>query len=265
MKGSELMRIAAAIEYQGQAYCGWQRLSHAPSVQTAVEQALSSIANETIETTCAGRTDSGVHATHQIIHFDTKAERSEHGWLMGTNTQLPHDIAVRWVKTVDEDFHARFSALYRRYRYVILNRKARAGLLHKRVTWVQQALDAENMHQAAQALIGEQDFSSFRAAGCQAAHARRNVQAVRVHRQGEFVYIDIQANAFLYHMVRNIAGSLIKVGMGEQPVDWLNSLLAAKDRRQAAPTAPAGGLYFVQVAYPEQFGLEAAPILPVFA
>ncbi|HHC74399.1 MAG TPA: tRNA pseudouridine(38-40) synthase TruA, partial [Thiothrix sp.] len=227
--------------------------------------ALSSIANEPIETTCAGRTDSGVHATHQVIHFDTKAERSEHGWLMGTNTKLPNDIAIHWVKVVNEDFHARFSALYRRYRYVILNRKARAGLLHKRVTWVQQHLDEALMHQAAQALIGEQDFSSFRAAGCQAAHACRNVQAVSVHRQGEFVYIDVQANAFLYHMVRNIAGSLIKIGTGEQPVTWLNTLLAAKDRRQAAPTAPASGLYFVQVAYPESFGLDTTPVIPTFA
>jgi len=259
------MRIAAAIEYQGQAYCGWQRLSHAPSVQTAVEQALSSIANETIETTCAGRTDSGVHASSQVIHFDTNAERSEHGWLMGTNTKLPDDIAVRWVKKVDEDFHARFSALYRRYRYVILNRKARAGLLHKRVTWIQQPLNAKNMHQAAQALLGEQDFSSFRAAGCQATHARRHVQAITVQRQGEFIYIDIQANAFLYHMVRNIAGSLIKVGTGEQEVRWITDLLVLQDRKQAAATAAASGLYFVYVAYPDKFALDIPTMLPVFA
>lgn len=262
------MRIAACVEYLGTAYCGWQRLSHAPSVQTVVEQALSSIANEPIETTCAGRTDSGVHATTQIIHFDTQAERNQKAWLFGANTKLPDDVAIRWAKDMDqphlENFHARFSALYRRYRYVILNRVPRPGLLNHRVAWVYPSLDAEKMHHAAQALLGEQDFSSFRAAGCQAKHAMRNVQQVSVTRDGDFLYIDIQANAFLYHMVRNIVGSLIVIGKGEQPQDWIGHLLTMKDRNQAAPTAPASGLYFVHVEYPAVFEMDVSPSLPVF-
>jgi tRNA pseudouridine38-40 synthase len=259
------MRIAACIEYDGSAYCGWQRLGHAPSVQEEVEKALSSIANEAIEVTCAGRTDSGVHATSQIIHFDTQAERKNRGWLFGTNTKLPDGIAVRWVKNVDDDFHARFSALHRRYRYVILNRLARPGLLNKRVAWVYPALDEVKMHEAAQALLGEQDFSSFRAAGCQAKHAMRNIQAVSVSRCGDYVYVDIQANAFLYHMVRNIVGSLLLIGRGEKDVHWIKALLSQKDRTLAGATAPAGGLYFVHVEYPVEFALGNEQILPVYA
>jgi tRNA pseudouridine38-40 synthase len=258
------MRIAACIEYNGAVYCGWQRLGHAPSVQEEVEKALSSIANEAIETTCAGRTDSGVHATSQIIHFDTQAERENRGWLFGTNTKLPDDIAVRWAKPVDDQFHARFSALHRRYRYVILNRLARPGLLNKRVAWVYPTLDEQKMHQAAQALLGEQDFSSFRAAGCQAKHAMRNIQAVNVSRSGDYVYVDIQANAFLYHMVRNIVGSLLLIGRGEKEVQWIAELLSQQDRTQAGATAPAGGLYFVHVEYPSNFALGNEAVLPAY-
>lgn len=262
------MRIVACIEYLGTAYCGWQRLSHAPSVQTAVEKALSDIANEPIETTCAGRTDSGVHATTQIIHFDTNAARNEKAWLFGANTKLPDDVAIRWVKNMDQPhlqtFHARFSALYRRYRYIILNRIPRPGLLNHRVAWVSPKLDADKMHRAAQALLGEQDFTSFRAAGCQAKHAMRHVQQVSVIRSGDYIYIDIQANAFLYHMVRNIVGSLMVIGKEEQPETWIEQLLSIKDRNQAAPTAPASGLYFVHVEYPERFEIDVPPSLPVF-
>lgn len=259
------MRIAAGIEYDGSAYCGWQRLGHAPSVQEEVEKAFSSIANEPIEVTCAGRTDSGVHATSQIIHFETQAERENRGWLFGTNTKLPDNIAVSWVKNVDDEFHARFSALHRRYRYVILNRLARPGLLNKRVAWVYPSLDEAKMHEAAQALLGEQDFSSFRAAGCQAKHAMRNIQAVSVSRSGDYVYVDIQANAFLYHMVRNIVGSLLLIGRGEKDSHWIAELLSKKDRTLAGATAPAGGLYFVHVEYPVEFALGNEQVLPVFA
>jgi tRNA pseudouridine38-40 synthase len=259
------MKIAACVEYDGTAYCGWQRLKHAASVQEEVEKALSYIANESIAVVCAGRTDSGVHGLGQIIHFETQAQRSHHSWLMGTNTRLPDDIALSWVHTVTDDFHARFSALSRYYRYIILNRNSRSALLHQQVCWHRPPLDAKRMHQAAQALIGEQDFSSFRASACQAPHARRNMQAINVQRQGEFIYIDIQANAFLHHMVRNIVGSLLIIGQGKQATDWLAYLLKHKDRTLAAATAPASGLYFVQVEYPEKFALPISHRIPSFS
>lgn len=249
------MRFAACVEYNGSAYCGWQRLSHAPSVQEEVEKALSSVAAEPIEITCAGRTDSGVHATGQIIHFDTQAQRPVRGWLFGTNVNLPDDIAIKWVQPVADDFHARFSAYARRYRYVILNRQARPAIMQKRMTWYHHNLDTQAMHEAAQALIGEHDFSSFRASGCQARHAMREMQRIDIHREGEMIYVDIQANAFLHHMVRNIVGSLLQVGEGQQSKDWIADLLALKDRTKAGITAPAQGLYFVNVLYPDEFAI----------
>lgn len=257
-------RLAACVEYDGSAYCGWQRLGHAPSVQECVETALSKIANHEINVVCAGRTDSGVHATGQIIHFDTTAERPLRGWLMGSNVQLPDGIALRWVQAVNDDFHARFAATARRYRYIILNRPARPALLNKRVTWNHHQLDVDAMHQAAQHLLGENDFSSFRAAGCQARHARRNLQEISVQRAGSCIYVDIQANAFLHHMVRNIVGSLLAVGKGDQPPQWMAELLELRDRTQAGVTAPADGLYFVHVDYPAEFGLPGGYTLPQF-
>jgi tRNA pseudouridine38-40 synthase len=258
------MKFAACIEYDGSSFYGWQRLSHGPSVQESVEQALSKVADESISVVCAGRTDSGVHGIGQVIHFETTAQRPERGWLFGTNAHLPDGVAVRWVKPVAADFHARFSARSRRYRYVILNRAARPALLQKRVHWQYQHLDADAMHEAAQALIGEQDFSSFRAAGCQARHAVREVVSVAVQRVDDFIYVDIVANAFLHHMVRNIVGSLLKVGAGERPVAWMAELLALRDRTVAGMTAPAAGLYFVYVDYPEVFGLPDTYTLPAF-
>lgn len=258
------MKFAACIEYQGSAYCGWQRLNHAASVQAVVEQALSKVAAESIHVTCAGRTDSGVHATGQVIHFETGAERSERAWLLGTNVNLPYDVAMRWVKPVSVDFNARFSALSRRYRYIILNRQAKPALLYKKVAWHHQKLNVEAMHQAAQALCGEHDFSSFRAAGCQAMHAYREVQHIAVTSQGDFIFVDIAANAFLHHMVRNIVGSLLQVGKGERGIEWLTTLLAYQDRKQAGITAPASGLYFVYVEYPAKFALPSAYNLPNF-
>lgn len=258
------MKYAACIEYNGSAYCGWQRLSHAASVQEAVEKALSYIANRDIDVVCAGRTDSGVHGVGQIIHFETPVIRSNKAWRMGANTQLPDDISIRWVDSVADDFHARFSALSRHYRYVILNRPSRSAILKELVCWYRYSLDANKMHLAAQALIGEQDFTSFRAAGCQAKHAMRNVHKVSVTREGDFIYIDIQANAFLHHMVRNIVGSLIPIGQAKQPTDWIAHLLQQRNRDLAGATAPASGLYFVAVDYPEKFALDIPLIIPRF-
>ncbi|MBO1923505.1 tRNA pseudouridine(38-40) synthase TruA [Thiomicrorhabdus sp. 6S3-12] len=254
------MRIALGIEYQGGAYCGYQRQKHCPSVQEHLENALSSIAAERVELHCAGRTDTGVHAIGQVVHFETCSERPEKAWVQGTNTQLPADIRVVWAKPMGEDFHARFSAVARQYRYVIFNRRVHSAVLAGRVTHEPYKLDESRMHQAAQALIGEQDFSSFRAAACQASHAMREVQQVSVKRCGDFILIDIRANAFLHHMVRNIVGSLIEVGKGHQSVQWLADLLALQDRTQAAPTAPAEGLYFVNAIYPEGLGVPQTPL-----
>lgn len=259
------MKFAACIEYDGSPFYGWQRLSHAPTVQEHVERALSSVAAEPIQVVCAGRTDTGVHALGQVIHFETSAQRPERGWLFGGNAHLPDGVALRWVQPVAEDFHARFSAYSRRYRYIILNRQARPALLHGRVHWQHGALDAGMMHQAAQVLVGEQDFSSFRAAGCQARHAIREITEIRVSREQDFIHVDIVANAFLHHMVRNIVGSLLKVGAGERPPQWIAGLLELRDRTQAGMTAPAAGLYFVHVAYPEAFGLPSTYTLPRFA
>ena len=258
------MKFAACIEYDGSPFFGWQRLSHGPTVQGSVEHALSTVAAEPIAVVCAGRTDSGVHGIGQIIHFETHAQRPLRGWVFGSNAHLPDGVAMRWIQPVSDDFHARFSARSRRYRYIILNRQARPALLQQRVCWQHGALDADAMHQAAQALLGEQDFSSFRAAGCQANHAMREMLAISVRREGEFIYLDLVANAFLHHMVRNIAGSLLMVGAGERPIAWIGELLAQRDRTLAGMTAPASGLYFVHVDYPERFGLSSDYTLPSF-
>lgn len=249
------MRYAAMVEYDGKGYCGWQRLSHAVAVQNVVEAALTHVADHTVEVVCAGRTDSGVHGLGQVIHFDSDAKRAEKAWMLGGNTHLPDDVVLHWVKPVPEEFHARFSAFSRRYRYIILNRKARPALLRHKVYWQYLPLDVERMHRAAQVLLGEHDFSSFRAAGCQANHARRELTKLSVSCEGDYIYFDVVANAFLHHMVRNLVGSLIKIGRGEQNEHWMGELLTLKDRTQAGPTAPAEGLYFVDVAYPEHFAL----------
>lgn len=249
------MRIALGVEYQGGAYCGWQYQDHCDSVQKHLQSALSFIADESIEVHCAGRTDTGVHAIGQVVHFETKSTRLGRAWVQGTNTKLPYDIRVAWARTVSDDFHARFSAVARQYRYVIFNRPVHSAVLSGRVTWERQPLDEMAMHRAAQTLVGEYDFSSFRAAGCQANHAIREVQSVQVSRHDDFVFVDIQANAFLHHMVRNIVGTLLEVGRGEKPEEWLKTLLDKQDRTQAGVTAPAEGLYFVNAIYPEKFDM----------
>jgi len=251
------MRIALGIEYDGTDFLGWQRLSHGNTVQGALEAALSKVAAQPVEVTCAGRTDAGVHGRCQVVHFDAPVERAMRGWLLGATSNLPTGVAVLWAQPVADEFHARFSARSRRYRYTILNRPIRAALDARYVTWERQPLDAARMHAAAQALLGEHDFSAFRAVSCQAAHPRRCVLAVSVRREGEQVIVEIEANAFLHHMVRNIVGSLLPVGRGERPVAWVGELLAGRNREVAGPTAPSSGLTFLGPRYEAHWGLPA--------
>ncbi len=258
------MKYAACIEYDGTNYHGWQRLKDTPSVQEEVEQALSRVANHLIQVTCAGRTDSGVHGIGQVIHFESDASRDEKAWCMGCNTNLPDNIVLRWIQQMDDDFHARFSATSRRYRYIILNHKIRPALLDNKVCWFRENLDESLMQDAANRLIGEHDFSSFRASGCQAKHAMRELQEITITRDGKYVYVDIVANAFLHHMVRNIVGSLFEVGTKRHSPAWFSELLTVKDRSQAGITASACGLYFVSVDYPKRFELPDKASPPSF-
>lgn len=258
------VKVALGIEYDGSKYYGWQRQNEVRSVQEKLEKALSQVANEPINVFCAGRTDAGVHATGQVVHFETSAVRKDAAWTLGVNANLPGDIAVRWVKDVPADFHARFSATARRYRYIIFNNRLRPAVLQQGVTHFHQPLDEKRMHRAAQSLIGENDFTSFRAVQCQSRTPWRNVMHIDVVRYGEYVVIDIKANAFVHHMVRNITGSLMEVGCGNQPESWIAQLLAAKDRTLAAATAKAEGLYLVAVDYPTRFDLPRPPMGPLF-
>jgi tRNA pseudouridine38-40 synthase len=256
------LRLALGIEYDGTDFLGWQRLSHGSTVQGALEEALSFVADHPVQVTCAGRTDAGVHALCQVVHFDTLATRPSRGWMLGANSRLPSTVGVRWVIPVAEDFHARYGARARRYRYSILNRVARPALDARFVAWERQPLDTAAMHEAAQALIGENDFSAFRTIACQARTPFRNVRAIDVKRDGERVVVDIEANAFLHHMVRNIVGSLLPVGRGERAVAWLAELLAGRDRAAAGPTASASGLCFIAPVYPVAAGLPAEASAP---
>lgn len=257
------MRYALGVEYSGTAYCGWQRQPHCESVQQQLEAALGFVADHPVELVCAGRTDTGVHALEQVAHFETGAERSERAWVLGSNCRLPRDIRLKWVVPVAEDFHARFSARSRAYRYVILNAAVPSAIFHDRSCWEFRPLDNEQMHECAQLLVGEHDFSSFRAAGCQAKSASRNLHRISITRQQELIYLDLEANAFLYHMVRNIAGSLMAVGRGEQGVDWFAEVFAARDRNLADVTAPAAGLYFLHASYEARYKLPTSHKKPV--
>lgn len=258
------MRIALGIEYDGSRYYGWQRQREVPSVQRELEQVISSVADEPVELVCAGRTDAGVHATGQVVHFDVVKERQLPAWTMGVNSRLPDDIAVRWVQPVVDDFHARFSATGRRYRYLILNQRLRPAVLRRGLTQIHYPLDAAAMHRAAQSLIGEHDFSAFRAAQCQSRSPNRNVTAVAVVALDDFVVVEIAANAFLHHMVRNIAGVLMSIGAGEREPQWVAEILAARDRRSGGVTAHPYGLYLVRVEYPEEFRLPQRYLGPHF-
>ena len=249
------MRYAFGVEYDGSGFFGWQAQRQEPTVQACIEAAFTQVANHTVRVTCCGRTDTGVHALCQVAHFDTQAERSGRSWILGVNSQLPPGITVLWLREVDADFHARFSAYSRTYRYRIVNRWVRPALMAKYASWCRQPLDAELMHRAAQFLLGEHDFSAFRAASCQARHALREIREIAVIRSQHEVRIDVTANGFLYHIVRNIAGSLMSIGREEKSVSWLQQLLLSGDRTQAAATAAAEGLYFVGARYPEQYQL----------
>ena len=246
-------RWVAGVEYNGARFHGWQKQKHQPSVsiQESLEKAIGVVANHEIDVVCAGRTDAGVHGFAQVIHFDTTAERRDRSWLLGINSNLPDGIAVNWIQPISNDFHARFSATSRRYRYFIMNKPVKPGLMHDQVTWWRHPLDADAMHAAAQSLVGEHDFSSFRARDCQANHPRRTMHEISVKRTGDWVVIEVCANAFLYHMVRNIAGVLLPIGQGDKPVSWCNEVLEKQNRTAAGITAPGEGLYFVDVTYPD--------------
>lgn len=258
-----LGRFALGVEYDGGGFSGWQRLNRTgeperrgePTVQAALEQALSFVAGAGVEVVCAGRTDAGVHASCQVVHFDGPRRRDPRGWVLGTTSRLPPAVCVRWCVPVPGDFHARFSARARRYRYSILNRPVRPALQRQYLSWERRPLDATAMHQAAQALVGEHDFSAFRTVHCQAPHPRRDLQSISVQRDGDVVQVEVQANAFLHHMVRNIVGSLLMVGRGEKPPQWVGQVLAGRDRTLAGPTAPSAGLVFLGPRYPAQWGL----------
>ncbi len=224
-------------------------------MQERVEEALTRVANTDVTTTCAGRTDTGVHATGQVAHFDTSSDRDDRSWLLGANSYLPDDIAVTWVQAVDEAFHARFSATSRSYHYRILNRPVRSALERHRAWWVHRPLDVSPMNGAAQVLLGKHDFSAFRAAGCQASTPNREIKSIAVTRDGDWISLDVTANAFLQHMVRNITGTLAAIGLGDEPAEWMASVLAGRDRKSAGIAAPAYGLTLTHVEYPKEFGL----------
>ena len=258
------MRIALVIEYDGSQYHGWQSQTGLRTVEFAVEQALTKVADQPISLVCAGRTDTGVHATYQVVHFDTDKTRSTRGWMHGANSYLPKDVCVKWVREMPDDFHARYSARSRTYRYVIYNAPIRPSLLRCNVTWQYQQLNHSMMDKAAQSLLGENDFTSFRSVECQSKTPMRHIESIRVFRQENFVMMEVTANAFLHHMVRNIAGVLMAVGTGRHPIGWVEEVLLAKDRRLGAETAPPYGLYLVGVSYPEEFNMIAPSFGPLF-
>jgi tRNA pseudouridine38-40 synthase len=253
------MRIALGVEYDGSRFCGWQTQPSGCAVQDAIERALSEVADEPVATTCAGRTDAGVHALAQVVHFDTAARRPEGAWVRGVNALLPDACAVNWSRPVADEFHARYSALSRCYRYLLLNHPVRPAADQARVGWFHQLLDLEKMQLAARLLVGEHDFSAFRSAECQAKTPVRSLTRLDVTRSGDYVAFDLRANAFLHHMVRNIVGCLVYVGKGKYPPEWLGEVLAGRDRSRAAPTFEAAGLYLAQVEYGKQWGLPEAP------
>lgn len=253
------MRIALGLEYDGRAFCGWQRQPSGCSIQDAVEAALSKIAAHSIQTQCAGRTDAGVHALNQVLHFDTNARRLITAWVRGANSELPRSISIQWARKVGADFHARSKATGRAYTYLLLNRPERPGVHAGRVGWYHRPLAVEPMHRAAQSLRGVHDFSSFRAAECQAASPVKDLRRASVQRFGELILFEFAADAFLHHMVRNMVGCLLKIGDGSRNSTWLTELLGARDRNQAAPTFAPDGLYLAAVEYAAAWGL---PVLP---
>ena len=249
-------RWAAVVEYCGTDFFGWQiQQQGVRTVQAEVERIFSSVAGSRVGVRCAGRTDRGVHASHQVVHFDSDSDRRADNWLLGTNTLAAPDLSVRWVGQVDADFDARYSCYSRTYEYLIFNAPVRSAICVDRLCWYPQPLDVESMQRAALAFIGERDFSAVRAARCQARSAQRNITAASVERSGRIIRLRISANAFLLHMVRNIAGMLLEVGNGHRDLAWVERTLAAGDRSMAAPTAAPEGLYLIDLRYPERFSI----------
>ena len=259
-------RIALGVEYKGSNYHGFQlQEAGTPSIQGQLEEALQKInAGLPVRLSCAGRTDAMVHACGQVVHFDTSIERSMRAWMMGANRYLPKDISVVWAQAMPQDFHSRFSAVARRYRYVIYSDAVRPAHLAEEITWTHRALDIEKMRAAARCLVGTHDFNALRAAGCQAHSPVRTIYHLRLLTFGKLIIIDVRANAFLHHMVRNIAGVLMMVGAGDRPIEWVQEVLSSCDRKAAGVTAPPHGLYMVQVEYPEQFTLPERYLGPHF-
>ena len=252
-------RFAGCVEYRGSRYHGWQRQHHAISVQEMVEKAIGRVANERITISPAGRTDTGVHAIGQVFHFDSTAIRQEFEWLRGTNTYLPSDISLHWVRPVVDEFHARYSALSRSYRYVILNRRVSPGYLDGLVTWHKDSLDTLLMQEGCRYFFGTHNFNAFRSSKCQNKNPVKTITWIDIARSGDWIWLDITANGFLHHMVRNIAGTLFEIGLGEQKPEWVGELLESRDRSKAGITAPADGLYFTNVTYHEKFTLPEPP------
>lgn len=257
------MRIALGVEYDGSQFFGWQRQLDDNTIQQGIENAISKVGDTELCVQAAGRTDTGVHATEQILHFDCNRERELKAWVMGVNTHLPRSVSILWAKEMQEEFHARFSAKSRRYRYVILNRTTRPAILHSKVTWVFHELNENSMQEAALSLVGRHDFTSYRAVACQAKSPIRTVHQIKIERRDQLVLIDIHADGFLHHMVRNIAGVLISIGKGEQDVSWAKEVLQKTDRSMGGVTAPAAGLYLVKVHYPEKFNLDTKIRWPI--
>jgi tRNA pseudouridine38-40 synthase len=256
MDGDQATRIAMGVEYDGSAFHGWQIQKDADTIQEALEHALTAVADHPISTRCAGRTDAGVHAVEQVVHFDTSARRTERSWVLGANVNLPAEVSVLWAHPVAPDFHARFSATARHYRYLILRRPTRSALLRQRAVWTHYELRIDLMRRAAEQLVGEHDFSSFRALGCQAKSPIRTIHHLQLtERKDGIIEMAIGANGFLHHMVRNIAGVLMAIGRAEAPVSWVLELLAVRDRAKGGVTAPPHGLYFVRADYPDRFAL----------
>jgi tRNA pseudouridine38-40 synthase len=256
-RSGEPRRVAAIVEYDGTDFSGWQSQAHSVSLQDAVQDAVGFVAGHPVVTICAGRTDAGVHATGQVIHFDTVAVRTPRAWVLGVNTKLPPAIALQWAGEVAAGFHARHAAIRRIYRYIILNRSARSALQRTRTAWIHRSLDAGAMHSAAQVLVGEHDFSAFRSIECQSKTPVRKVERIEVQRTGDTVWVEIEANAYLHHMVRNIVGTLLDVQREPDPKAAMARILAGGERREAGVTAPAAGLYLWRVEYPAVFGIPA--------
>jgi tRNA pseudouridine38-40 synthase len=257
------LRIALGLEYDGAAFCGWQTQPEGCGVQDHLEAALSQLADSPIEVTAAGRTDTGVHAAAQVVHFDTNAVREPISWVRGTNAHLDAAVRVHWAIPVAEDFHARYSARARTYRYLLVNAPVAPALLKRRAGWYHRPLDVARMGEAAKCLVGSHDFSAFRDAQCQAKSPVRSLTRAEVARRGELVVFTFRANAFLHHMVRNLVGSLVYVGAGKQAPGWIAQLMEARDRTRAAPTFAPDGLYLAAIEYDPAFVLPAFPAHPL--